>query len=274
MATELKVSKVRGKNVATRLVNEAPLKLIPTASLKDEFRVMTSSYGGGVLQGDQVEFNIVCEASSSLLLQAQGNQHLYRNNDSTKESFQRITAKVEDGARVVVIPEPTVMHAEASFEQVQTWDLTKESELILIDILHVGRSENGEEFLYKKFRSDVCLKLNGETIYLDCFLSKPHESKAHQASRFGDYKLMLNMFSFGKKAHACHEDLMSIYETPEVKHIRELPSSKYNQSMSQFCATSLDTESQIMTTRAMFTKRKEVDRFTKSLMDSLKESFY
>jgi len=266
MPTELEVRRIRGVNKATRLINQAPLKLIPTAALQDELRVMTSSYGGGMLQGDQVTLKIDCHEGASLLLQAQGNQHLYRCDGVSMKASQMVMGKLEKGAHVLIVPEPTVMHQGASFYQAQIWDCHPDSNLMLMDCFHSGRSENGEAFLYRDFRSDIHLKVNDKEVYLDHFSSQPKLGNTTQVSRFGPYHLILNLYSYGKTALKIHQGLSEKFDSKERFQVSELPYvAKSSQSLG-FCASSFDPESQIMTTRALFKTRHQCNEVVGELL--------
>jgi urease accessory protein len=266
MKSQLEVSRVRDCNTATKLISQSPLKLIPTASIKDELRIMTSSYGGGILQGDQIEFEIHCKPHSSLLLQSQGNQHLYKSNRDDGQACQKINGFLEQGAKALIIPEPSVLHEYADFYQVQEWDCHPESNLLLLDYIHIGRSENGEEYIYKKFQSDICLKVLNKKIYLDRYLSIPSKDDQDLKTKFGPYKLMLNIVSYGKEAIALHKSIAEEFDSSEVARFGELGYQTQSEPPHYYMASCCDSESQTMTSRALFKQRKQSTQLTEKLL--------
>lgn len=266
MKSQLEVSRVRDQNTATKLVSQSPLKLIPTASIKDELRIMTSSYGGGVLQGDQIEFEIECQPHSSLLLQSQGNQHLYKSNRVDGQAFQKISGTLHHGSKALIIPEPTVLHDQADFYQVQEWDCHPDSNLLLLDYIHIGRSENGEAYCYKRFQSDICLKVDQKKIYLDRYLSIPSQKDQDLKTKFGPYKLMLNIVSYGSEAIALHQHLAEEFDSSEVARFGELGYQDQSQTPAHYMASCYDSESKTMTSRALFKQRKQSATLVEKLL--------
>ena len=256
---------MRGRSVATRLVSCAPLKLVPTASLGNECRIFTSSYGGGVLQGDQVELEVHCRQDSSLVLLAQGNQHLYACNETHRWAQQSILGTCASGAKVAIIPEPTVMHRDSRFQQRQVWDISSGSELMLLDGLHGGRSENGECFTYESFKSSVEFCVDGQTVYLDQFSSIPSCEEARVASRFGPYCLMFNLYSYGKRSGMVQMELAQRWDSREAHKIYELSERAMDTKSNFFCATLYDEESKINTTRILAKRRQDVELWMSEL---------
>ena len=97
MASQLKVEWSGQKNVATQMLNDGPIKWIPTSSRKDEFRVFTSTYGGGYVQNDQVNIKIVVGENAKLSLESQANQHIYaceHQKNMIKQSIFVKTSKI------------------------------------------------------------------------------------------------------------------------------------------------------------------------------------
>jgi urease accessory protein len=267
----LEVSRVRHRSVATRLVSNSPLKLIPTAPFHSECRIFTSSYGGGILQHDQIDFDILCQEKAELVLQSQGNQHCYSGIGQNHLARQNTRGQIREQAKVCIIPEPTVMHAGARFHQSQIWNLHPQSQLILLDGFHSGRSENGENFSYDFFQSDIEFQQNGRTIYLDQFRSEPQKGLPTSASRFGSYSLMFNLYSYGQQAPLLHQSMAKNFDSREAHRISELPQQPPSNRPHFFCATAHDEESGITTTRVMAKHREHAQAFLGAVLAMTKQ---
>lgn len=204
-------------------------------------------------------------------MQSQGNQHLYLCNQAPRLATQNIVGTCESGSRVAILPEPTVMHQGSLFKQMQLWNVVADCELILLDGLHVGRSENGESFTYESYQSTVEFRHAGQSVYLDQFSSKPCEGKPNSASRFGNYCLAFNLFSFGEFSNRIHGELALKWDSREANKICELPDSSVAGRQAFFCATLHDSESGITTSRILVQRRQDLDLFLLDLKNKVSE---
>ena len=89
--SHLELNCIRNQTRVTRMVSRAPLRLLETGQHPNRVEVQMSSYGGGILQGDQVSLDIRCGTKTGLLLKSQANTHIYRN-ETEAETVQRMTA--------------------------------------------------------------------------------------------------------------------------------------------------------------------------------------
>jgi urease accessory protein len=257
--SQLRVEAVRGCHVATRQVSSAPLKLIKTSSIKDECRVYMSSYGGGMLQNDCVLLNVECLEGSSLLLESQGNQQLYRCDDASTSASQLITGRLGQGAKVISMPQPVVMHRDAHYFQSQKWALEEDSNILIMEPFHAGRSENGEVFDYGSYGSELELSVDGRPFFLDRLRSQPHHG-AHPSFSFGDYPFMLNIYSYGSQAQELHEKLVRPHVSMAKLKISELRSAPDEKMASSLVTHLMDGDSGVLVTRAMARKRSILDK--------------
>lgn len=250
------------------------MKWIPTAPFASAFRVFTSSYGGGMLQGDRIDMHIECRDGSSLCLESQGNQHLYTRQDGKRGVFQNIQGEVGENSRVISLPQPTVMHEGSDFHQNQTWSLKASSQFILVDTFHIGRSENGERFSYRSYGSDIELRLDGEPIYLDRFQSQPDSMGTSSPTEFGPYAYSTNIYSFGEQARALHQEAVRSMASPVEKlRLSEWAPRSTSHAPPYFFSSSMDDQSGILTTRACGRTRLDLSPIEEHLREGMKAFF-
>ncbi|HEY5621425.1 MAG TPA: urease accessory protein UreD, partial [Pontiella sp.] len=182
--SHLELEHIRERTRVTRMVSRAPLRLLETGLHSRGVEIQLSSYGGGVLQGDQVDLDIQCGAHTGLLLKSQANTHVYRN-DTGKETIQRIVGRCAAHSSVRVFPEPLVLHSHARFSQYQSWDVSTNADLILADWMQSGRSESKERFAFSAFESNVLISIDGNPVLEEHFSCFPKERDSRNPARFG-----------------------------------------------------------------------------------------
>lgn len=225
-----------------------------------------------MLQGDRVSLDLICKSQSKLLLESQGNQHIYRRQDDQKPCLQEIEGIVEEQARVIICPQPTVMHEDGDFVQTQRWDIHPSANVILLDAFHAGRSENGERFRYRRFQSDVHLCRGRDAFFVDRFLSEPREYQHFSASVFGEFAYMLNIFSHGPIAHATHHQLIDQRLSSEQLKISELPQRPFR-GLESFSSYQMDEESGVLYSRSLALHRHQLESITEQLI-ALSSDFF
>ena len=219
-----------------------------------------------MLQGDRVELELHCEDHASLLLESQGNQHLYRCNRKDGLAAQHIEGKAGESSKVIVMPQPTVMHRDAEYHQTQRWDVQPSSNLIIFEPFHAGRSENDEAFSYGSYRSDLQFSVNGKVVFVDRFLSVPANSRSSHGSRFGHYPYMLNIYSLGEVATEVHRDISAPFLSQAQLRVSELKSKASIEMPPAFCTSIFDPESGVLVTRAMARQRQSLEGLCEAMM--------
>lgn len=114
--------------------------------------VVTSSLGGGLVDGDQVALEVEVHPGATCLITTQASSKVYRG-----ASAQRLTVRAHGDAAVLVVPDPVVPYRAASFTQRTTIELAAGASLALCDTLTAGRVAFGER--WSATRLDVALEL-------------------------------------------------------------------------------------------------------------------
>ena len=176
--------------------HRAPLRLFQTQCGRERAEIFTSTYGGGILQGDRTHLKIDCGAHTTTVIRSQSNTQVYKNHIE-KPSFQSVAGILQERSLLALVPEPVVLHREALFHQDQQWDLAEDASLVLLDWFQSGRSESGEQFQFREYRSDVTLTRAGETLLQERFLCRPREDSPHNPARFGSLDVIMTIYLIG-----------------------------------------------------------------------------
>lgn len=134
-----------------------PLKLVAPAPLHagDEIihTVYVLTYGGGLVAGDQIDLNVIVEASSKLILLTQGSTKLFKTPDRNVVSKQCSSVNLAPDAALCYLPDPVQPFESSSFEQKQTYTISLADQasrstggLCVLDWVSNGRPANGENW--------------------------------------------------------------------------------------------------------------------------------
>jgi urease accessory protein len=180
---------IAGKTVARRITANSPLKLLNPKNRGTSAWVYASSYGGGLLGGDQLSMDVSVGAGASALLATQASTKIYR---SDLPCGQRLEARVEDNALLAVTPDPLVCFADSDFSQRQTFHLAGSANLAVLDWLNAGRRASGERWAFRRYHSRIDIHREGKRVLHESLLLDPeHGVLAPRLSRFNSLALLV-----------------------------------------------------------------------------------
>src|SRR5262245_31484735 len=128
-----------GRSDVHRARGAGPLRLLCPRAAGDAAWIVTSSLGGGLVDGDDVALEVAIAAGATSVITTQASTKIYKGS-----SRQRLTVRVEGDGSALVVPDPTVPYRDARFTQVTTIDLEADSTLVLCDVVTAGRVAYGE----------------------------------------------------------------------------------------------------------------------------------
>jgi urease accessory protein len=155
-AGEIVLRRLNGRTVATTLRGNAPLKLLSPRPCGAAAWVVTSTYGGGLLLGDEISVDVDAGEGTVSLLGTQASTKIYRSRDGIG-ARQSLTANVAADALLVILPDPLTCFATAVFEQRQRIQLRGGGSLVMLDWMTSGRSACGERWDFSRcaLRNDI-----------------------------------------------------------------------------------------------------------------------
>lgn len=151
-----------GRSVVTRALAHSPLRLLTPGNHGDAAWVFLSTYGGGFVGGDTVDVQVQVGAGATALVQTQASTKVYRSPKGARSS---LSARLEPTARLLMLPDPTVCFAGASFEQTQTFDVSDDATLVVMDWVTAGRRAAGERWAFDRYVSRMTVH-RGATLLL------------------------------------------------------------------------------------------------------------
>jgi urease accessory protein len=160
----LQIVRRGGRSVVTRALAHSPLRLLTPANHGDAAWIFLSTYGGGFVGGDAVHLGVEVGEGATALLQTQASTKVYR---SPKGAVATLDATVGAGARLLVLPDPTVCFAGATFAQTQTFQLDAEATLVVMDWVTAGRRAAGERWVFDRYVSRLTVRTRTTLLLAD-----------------------------------------------------------------------------------------------------------
>lgn len=170
------------RSVVTRARATSPLRLLTPSNHGHAAWVFTSTYGGGLLGGDDVDLRIDVGDGATALLQTQASTKVYR---SPRGASSRLEARVGAGGQLLLMPDPVVCFAGAAFDQLQRVDVQAGGSLVLMDWMTAGRRASGERWAFDRYASRLSVDYAGRAVVRDALLLSPFEGPlANRMGRF------------------------------------------------------------------------------------------
>jgi urease accessory protein len=181
----LQFTRIGPRTVVSRAFASSPLKLLTPRNAGEGAWVYLSTYGGGLVDGDELSLSVEVGPDALALVSTQASTKVYR---SPRGSGSQLFARVSSGGRLVVLPDPVVCFASAKYRQVQTFDLAPDAGLIMVDWLTSGRRARGERWQFDRYDSRTSIHIGGRLIAYDAL--RLHADDGDIGGRLGRFNVV------------------------------------------------------------------------------------
>lgn len=179
----LQIARIADENRVVSARAQSPLRLIETRGEAGAAWVFTTTFGGGLVEGDRIELDVEVHEGACALLTTQASTKIFRA--PTRVSSNVLRARVGRGAVFASIPDATVCFDGARFEQRIEVDLAESASACIVDLLHAGRVARGERWAMASYRNELVVARNGVNAIRDALSLDPtHRSVADRMGRF------------------------------------------------------------------------------------------
>jgi urease accessory protein len=158
----VRVAWVEGRSVVATARATSPLRLLAPRNHGEGAWIYTSSFGGGLVDGDDVRLDVEVDARATALVATQASTKVYRGS-----AHAQTTARVGDDALLALLPDPVVPFAGASYAQRTEIDLAPRGSLALVEAFTAGRSAHGERWRFSRYESRLVVRRAGRLLLLD-----------------------------------------------------------------------------------------------------------
>ncbi len=192
----LTVSMVHGLSTATTAWARTPMKLLTPRSRGDSVWAYTSSFGGGMVAGDRTRLDVTVDAGARCFLGTQASTKIYRNPAQLPCSHHT-TAWVNDGALLILAPDPVQCFAGSCYEQRQHFTLEGDANLVLVDWMSAGRTARGERWNFQRYSSRNEIERNGKKLLIDALLLDADDGTLDAKFRGGRFNCLATLALLG-----------------------------------------------------------------------------
>ncbi|HQX51771.1 MAG TPA: urease accessory protein UreD [Planctomycetaceae bacterium] len=170
--------------------------------------VYTSSYGGGLLAGDQTDLLVQLDEGSRCVLSSQASTKIYKNPRGLPCS-QTMQARIGRAATLVLVPEPISCFAGSRYDQIQRFDIAATGNLVLVDWVSSGRYAVGERFQFTHYQSRQSIYYDDQLVIEDAVRLVPAEGPLESKFRLGHYNCSGLMIILGEQFQTLGEQLLA-----------------------------------------------------------------
>lgn len=186
---QLEVSLVDGQSAITSLYATSPLKLLAPVSRGPSVWVYASSFGGGMVSGDQMSLDVRLRPHTGCFLGTQSSTKVYRNPQGRPTGHQ-LRAGLGEGSLLVVAPDPIQAFAGSMWRQRQEFFLAPDANLVVVDWMTSGRQARGERWAFTRFESWNTIQVGSRPWLMDGLALDPRDGVLSDAHRMGRFECL------------------------------------------------------------------------------------
>jgi urease accessory protein len=161
---QLDIVRRTDRSIVTRAFARSPLRLLIPSNHGRAAWIYTSHYGGGLVDGDQVQLEISIGRHAAAFLSTQASTKVYRSPHGTSALLH---ARIDSDGLLIVAPDPVVCFADARYRQVQRFHVAERGALVVLDWLAAGRCAAGERWAFSEYRSLLEVTLDRRRLVYD-----------------------------------------------------------------------------------------------------------
>jgi urease accessory protein len=186
---------VRGpqKSVVSRALAMSPLRLLTPGNNGHAAWIYTSTYGGGLVDGDDISLHVRVAPKAAAFLSTQASTKVYR---SPRGSDVEMRADIEPSGLLVSAPDPVVCFAASRYRQTQRLDVSEGAGLVLVDWVSSGRRTSGERWEFEEYVSRTIVRHRGRLVLHDATALRASDSDL--ATRIGRFDVLALMVLVGE----------------------------------------------------------------------------
>ncbi|MDE0734660.1 MAG: urease accessory protein UreD [Pirellulaceae bacterium] len=203
----LELTQVRERTEITHSHATNPLKLITPRRHGSAAWVYTSTFGGGLVAGDQIHLDMRLTSNTTCVLSTQASTKIYRD-PSRIGCRQSLQAQIDDGALLISVPDPVTCFAESMYDQHLRYDLAPEGSVVLLDWLTSGRRTRGESWDFTRYRSQIDVYQGQRQLISDRLLLDPKDGPLESPFRVGRFHCLAVVVLVGTALEAAATQIL------------------------------------------------------------------
>lgn len=203
----LELTQVRQRTEITRSQATNPLKLITPRRQGKAAWVYSSTFGGGLVAGDEIHLELQLSDNTTCVLGTQASTKVYRDPNHVG-CRQTCRATIDNGALLVAVPDPITCFAEATYEQEQQFHLAPGGSIVLLDWLTSGRRTRGESWHFTRYRSQIDIYQDSRHLLTERLLLDPRDGPLKSPFRVGRFHCLAVVVLLGKALESATKTIL------------------------------------------------------------------
>lgn len=183
----LRIGRVGAQSVVLNARMGDPLKLLMPRGTREAAWVYTSTYGGGLLSGDQLRLQIDLEAGAAAFLGTQASTKIYKQGSTGAAAEQIIDVTCDSDSVLVSLPDPVQCFRNARFIQSQSFHCARDASLLALDCYSAGRIARDERWVFDSLSSRMQVYREGRCCFDDPLHLESHPLLPSLAERMQQY---------------------------------------------------------------------------------------
>jgi urease accessory protein len=200
---KLEVAMVTYQSAVTSAVASSPMKLLTPVARGKSVWAYTSSFGGGLVAGDQTQLEVKISGGARCFFGTQSSTKVYRN-PAALPCDHSTRAEVQEDSLLVFTPEPVQAFADSHYSQRQEFHLSPNAGLVLLDWYSAGRTARGERWAFEHLASRNDVFIGGERALVDSILLRSEEL----AAQMGRFNCLATLLLIGPPVKLAAEGLL------------------------------------------------------------------
>jgi urease accessory protein len=165
----LKAERIAGQTVAMDVDEQGPLRLrFPRITVANALEAIIVNTGGGVVGGDQLQFEIEAGGGASVSITSQAAEKIYRSSGADAEISVRLAAAPR--ARLAWLPQETIVFDRARAKRSIEADVADDGSLTVCEAAVFGRAAMGERVEAGMLRDRWRVRRGGKLVFADALV--------------------------------------------------------------------------------------------------------
>jgi urease accessory protein len=151
-----------GRSDVHRARGAGPLRLLTPRAAGNAAWIVTSSLGGGLVDGDDVALEVTVDAGATCVVTTQASTKVYKGRTA-----QHTRVTVAGDGTALVVPDPIVPYRDADYVQTTDVALASSSTLVLGDVITCGRLAYGERWCATQIDTRLSIRIDDALVLHD-----------------------------------------------------------------------------------------------------------
>jgi len=212
------LSHIRNQTVLTQCYATSPLKLLSPRPAGPSAWIYTSTFGGGLVAGDNINLHITLDPHTKTFLSTQSSTKIYRSNNNLP-CRQHLSASLAEDSLLIYAPDPLICFADSIYEQRQSFHIHPTSSLFFLDSLTSGRHARGERWAFSRYSNRTDIHINNAHLLADSLLLDSADGDLKSPFRMSRFDCLATVILLGPHFTQLAQQLLGeISSQPPPRH--------------------------------------------------------